>query len=127
MEGVVSEVEQTLPPATKPGSRFRQVFALTCAVVGCAGWLLTLFLLGPYDAGEKLARFFQALVNVFIMATFGGLSTILSVVALLLTTSSLGGPQTNVRKVGFYLSWLGLLLGSIILICQLPGALTHLD
>ncbi len=124
MEGLVSEVEQTLPPATKPGSRFRQVFALTCAVVGCAGWLLTLFLLGPYDAGEKLARFFQALVNVHIMATFGGLSTILSVVALLLTTSSHGGPQTN---VGFYLSWLGLLLGSIILICQLPGALTQLN
>lgn len=127
MEGLVSEVEQPLPPATKPGSRFRQVFALTCAILGCAGWLLTLSLLGPYDTSEKLARFFQALVNVLIMATFGSLSTILSVVALLLTTPGHGGPQTNFRKVGFYLSWLGLLSGSLILICQLPGALTQLN
>lgn len=86
-----------------------------------------MFLMGPYDDGEKLARFFQALVNVLIMAAFGGLSTILSVIALLLTTPAHGDSQTNVRKMGFYLSWLGLLLGSIILISQLPGALIHLD
>lgn len=127
MEGLVSEAEETTPSLPRPGTPFRQRIALTCAIIGCAGWVATVFLMGPYDDGEKLARFFQALVNVLIMAAFGGLSTILSVIALLLTTPAHGDSQTNVRKMGFYLSWLGLLLGSIILISQLPGALIHLD
>lgn len=127
MDGIVSKAEPAIAPATKPGSQFRQRFALTCAVLGCAGWLLTLFSMGTYDASEKLARHFHALVNVLIIATCGGLSTILSVIALLLTTQSHGGPQTDVRKMGFYLSWLGLLLGVIVLVSQLPGAMAHLN
>lgn len=127
MGGIVSEAEETSPSLPRSGAPFRQRIALTCAIIGCAGWVATLFLMGPYDDGEKLARFFQALVNVLIMATIGGVSVVLSMVSLLITTSRHGGPQTNIRRIGFYLSWLGLLLGSIILISQLPGALTHLD
>lgn len=127
MGGISSEAEQTSPASPGPGTPFRQRIALTCAIIGCAGWVATLFLMGPYDDGEKLARFFQALVNVLIMATVGGVSMVLSVVSLLITTSRQGGPQTNIRRIGLYLSWLGLLFGSIVLISQFPGALTHLD
>lgn len=127
MEGIVSEAEENAPSSPGIGTPFRQKIALTFAIIGCVGWLVALFLMGPYDQSEKLARFFQGLVNVLIMAVFGGLSTIVSVVALLLTMPSHGVPQTNVRKRGFYLSWLGLLLGAIVLICQLPGALAHME
>jgi len=127
MDGLVSGVEEAAPSSTTIGKPVRQIVALICAVIGVAGWLMTLFLMGPYDSGEKLARFFQALVNVFIMATFGGVGIVLSVVSLLLTTSRNGGPGTTVKTIGFHLSWLGLLLGSIILICNLPGALVHLS
>lgn len=83
--------------------------------------------MGNYDDGEKLARFFQALVNVVILAVFGGGGVILSVIGIVLARWKTRPLGARVDDLAFWISCAGLAVGFVVLITTLPAALNHLQ
>ncbi|MFO1043471.1 MAG: hypothetical protein U0941_16930 [Planctomycetaceae bacterium] len=122
--GEVTETIQVSAPAL-----MRRTFprvAFVCALLGCIGWCGTFMLMGNIYDGEQLAGFFNALFNVVFLGVFGGISTTLSSVGLLLTRQHPGVHRPVLEVSARWLSWAGLALGILISLVHFPGSILQL-
>lgn len=107
-------------------ARSRSIISVIFASSGCVAWISAFLWQHDYRQGEQLAAWFNALVNMIILAVMGTVATLLLLMALLLARSNRDQSGSPMAKAGLYLSWIGLAYGAIILLTQLPGPLMML-
>jgi uncharacterized protein YjeT (DUF2065 family) len=124
--GEVSQSTATTP-AVAPTAWRRFVdsgrLAVVCSVLGVVGWGGVALVLDPCEQGEQLARFFAALVNLLLMATVGGLATILSVIGLMLSRKAVRQGHRSPGVIERYGGIAALVIGAVVLLFHLPRAL----
>ena len=121
-ERIVESVNAVLVRA-----RRSEGIGLICSAAGCLGWAAIAPFLDGCQQGEQLARFFAALVNVFILCIAGGLSTILLISGLMLQYRRTSSATPQFRIAGTVLSITGIVIATIVLILYLPKAISILN
>lgn len=100
--------------------------SVICSSLGCLGWIGLVLFLDPCDQGEQLARFFAVLVNMILIGVIGGSATILLFVGLALSRKATRQGDSKLGRVGRIASKVGLVIGGLVLLMNLPSILMSL-
>lgn len=122
---MTSRTEETSLPNPAP-RLWSDIAASACPVFGCLGWILLIPFLETYDKSEQLARFFTALVNMFLIGIVGGSSTVMCFLGLHWSRHIEQRFGFRTSQIGKSAAYLGLTMGAIILLVQIPYLVWYL-
>ncbi|MBC8113945.1 MAG: hypothetical protein H7062_06185 [Candidatus Saccharimonas sp.] len=113
--------------STKPARHSRSGRAsVICSSLGCLGWIGLVPILTPFGGGEQLSRFFAVLFNAILIGVVGGPATILLFVGRVLSRRATRQGDSKLGHVGRIASKVGLVIGGLVLLMNLPSILMTL-
>ena len=103
-----------------PRSTKSDIAAVVCSMLGCVGWIGLVPFLDSCDQGEQLARFFAVLFNEILIGVIGGLATILLLVGWWMSRRARRQGDLKLARIGKASSIVGLVIGGLVLLINLP-------
>lgn len=102
------------------------ILATVCPVLGCVGWCGLAIGLQNYQQSEQLARFFTALVNMFVYGAIGGPSLVLCLLGLRWSKNTSNRESYRTQPIGKMAAKIGLVIALIVSLVHLPRFIWYL-